>query len=183
MPEDDSPPWKGDGLAPTRDAQRRCLKIPHTGMAVIIDLEGDRGWHPKNKQDVAKRLALWARRNEYGHPQLVASGPLFAGIGIEGATIRVRFTSTGSGLVVGSKSGIEPLVLTPGEPLRNFTIASEDKVWVNATAVIDGTDVLVTAPQVPHPVAVRYAHCQDPKGCNLYNKEGLPASPFRSDAW
>ncbi len=183
MPEEDSLPWKGDGLSPTRDAQRRSLAIPHTGMAVIIDLEGDRGWHPKNKQDVAKRLALWALRNEYGRSNLVISGPLYESIAIEGAKVRVRFTSTGGGLVVGAKSGIEPMALTPNEPLRNFALAGEDKVWVNATAVIDGTDVLVSAPQVAHPVAVRYAHCQDPKGCNLFNKEALPASPFRSDNW
>lgn len=89
----------------------------------------------------------------------------------------------GGGLVSGTKSGPEPVHLTPGQPLRNFAVAGADKKWARATAVIDGNDVLVSSPEVPNPVAVRYAYCQDPKGCNLFNKENLPASPFRTDDW
>jgi sialate O-acetylesterase len=183
MPQKDSLPWQGDGLSPTREAQRRSLAIPHTGMAVIIDLEGDSGWHPRNKQDVAKRLSLLALKNQYGRSNLVASGPLYRSISVEGKAIRIRFDSVGSGLMVASKNGMEPVEPTPGKPLRNFSIAGEDRTWVPAVAVIDGADILVSSPEVPNPVAVRYAYCQDPPGCNLYNKEGLPASPFRTDVW
>ena len=183
MPQKDSLPWQGDGLSPTRDAQRRSLAIPHTGMAVIIDLEGDAGWHPRNKQDVAKRLSLWALRNEYGQKDLVVSGPLFKDIAVEGAKIRIHFDSVGTGLMIATKTGLEPVKLTPSEPLRNFAVAGADRKWVLANAVFDGNDVVLSSLEVPNPVAVRYAYCQDPTGCNLYNKEGLPASPFRTDNW
>lgn len=183
MPQKDCLPWQGDGLSPTREAQRKCLSIPHTGMATIIDLEGSSGWHPTNKQDVAKRLSLWALRNEYGRKSLVVSGPLYKQMDVQGTKIRVRFDSVGSGLVIGTKSGPEPVKLTPDQPLRNFAVAGADKKWVCATAVINDNDVLVSSPDVANPVAVRYAYCQDPEGCNLYNKDGLPASPFRTDDW
>ncbi|MEI7900370.1 MAG: sialate O-acetylesterase [bacterium] len=183
MPEKEHSPWSGNGLAPTRDAQRRSLDIPHTGMATIIDLEGSSGWHPGNKQDVGKRLALWALRNEYGRTNLVASGPLYTSRRVEGNAIRVSFDSVGSGLVVGTKTGREPMKLTPDQPLKNFAIAGADKKWVHARAVISGNDVLVSAPEVAKPAEVRYAYCQDPVGCNLFNWEGLPASPFKTDEW
>jgi len=183
MPQKDCLPWQGDGLAPTREAQRKCLAIPHTGMATIIDLEGDSGWHPRNKQDVAKRLSRWALRNEYGRHDLVVSGPLYRDMAVEASKVRLHFDSVGTGLLIGAKSGPEPLQPTPGRPLTNFAVAGADQHWVRATALIDGKDVLVSSPEVPQPVAVRYAYCQDPVGCNLYNQEGLPASPFRTDAW
>jgi sialate O-acetylesterase len=183
MPQKDCVPWQGDGLAPTREAQRKSLAIPYTGMATIIDLEGSSGWHPANKQDVAKRLSLWALRNEYGQKDLVVSGPLYKTHSVEGASIRIRFDSVGSGLVIGAKSGREAMKLTPDVPLRNFALAGADKRWFHAKAVLEGNDVLVSSPEVPSPVAVRYAYCQDPVGCNLFNKEGLPASPLRTDEW
>jgi len=183
MPQKDNPPWLGDGLSPTREAQRRCLAIPNTGMATIIDLPGDSGWHPRNKQDVAKRLALWAMRNEYGRKDLVASGPLFREMAMEGSKVRIRFDSVGAGLAVGVKNGLEPVKLTPEQPLRCFAVAGADRRWVHATARIDGKEVVVSSPEVPQPVAVRYAYCNDPEGANLYNREGLPASPFRTDEW
>lgn len=183
MPQKDNPPWLGDGLAPTREAQRLCLAIPHTGMATIIDLEGDSGWHPRNKQDVAKRLARWALHHQYGQQNLITSGPLYQDMSVEGSRIRLRFGSVGAGLVCGTKSGPEPLKLTPGQPLKNFAIAGADKRWVHASAAIAGNEVLVSAPEVAQPVAVRYAYCQDPQGCNLFNQDGLPASPFRTDDW
>lgn len=183
MPQKDNPPWMGDGLSPTREAQRRCLAIPNTGMATIIDLPGDSGWHPRNKQDVAKRLALWAMRNEYGRKDLVVSGPLFREMAVEGSKVRIRFDSVGSGLVVGAKSGLEPMKPTPEQALGCFAVAGADRRWVHATATIDGDAVVASAPEVPQPVAVRYAYCNDPEGANLYNREGLPASPFRTDEW
>ena len=183
MPQKDTPPWKGDGLTPTREAQRRSLAIPHTGMAVIIDLPGSSGWHPPNKQDVAKRLSLWALRNEYGRKDLVCSGPLYSGMTVEGSRIRLTFDHTGSGLMVGTKNGLEPVKPAPDQPLNSFAMAGADRKWVLADAVIDGATVVVSSPEVPKPAAVRYAYCQDPEGANLYNKEGLPASPFRTDEW
>lgn len=183
MPTKDQSPWLGDGLAPTREAQRRSLAIPQTGMATIIDLPGDSGWHPRNKQDVAKRLSLWALRNEYGNKDLVVSGPLYRDMKVEGNRIRVRFDSTGSGLAIGAKEGLKPVEFPAGVALKCFAVAGADRRWVHATAVIDGTDVVVSSPEVAQPVAVRYAYCNDPEGANLYNREGLPASPFRTDDW
>jgi sialate O-acetylesterase len=183
MPQKECLPWQGDGLAPTREAQRRSLAIPHTGMATIIDLEGNSDWHPRNKQDVARRLSLWALRNEYSRSNLVVSGPLFNRMTVEGDRVRIRFDSVGSGLMVATKDGLEPVKPRPDEPLRNFAIAGADRKWVHAKAVIEGKEVLVYSTEVPSPVAVRYAYCQDPTGCNFYNQEGLPASPFRTDNW
>jgi len=183
MPQEDNPPWQGDGLSPTREAQRRSLAIPHTGMAVIIDLPGDPGWHPRNKQDVSKRLSLWALHHQYGQEELVYSGPLYREMIQEEGAIRIRFDHTGSGLMAGTKDGLNPVQPAPGQPLASFAVAGADRQWVPANAVIDGHDVVVSAPEVPEPVAVRYAYCQDPEGANLYNKEGLPASPFRTDQW
>jgi sialate O-acetylesterase len=194
MPEKDHSPWLGNGLAPTRDAQRRSLDIPHTGMAVIIDLEGSSGWHPGDKQDVGLRLSLWALRNEYGMKDLACSGPLYKSMTVEGNRIRIKFDNVGSGLMIASKTGVAPIKRTPDQKLNSFAIAGSDPAapagsavasnrWFNASATIDGNDVLVSAPEVPNPVAVRYAYCNDPEGCNLYNKEELPASPFRTDNW
>ncbi len=183
MPQKDNPPWQGDGLAPTREAQRKCLAIPHTGMAVIIDLPGDSGWHPRNKQDVAKRLSLWALRNEYGLKDLVVSGPLYRDMVVEGDHVLVRFDHAGSGLMAGAKDGLKPVLPTPDVQLSGFAVAGADRKWALAKAEIGGHGVRVFTPGVPNPVAVRYAYCQDPAGANLYNREGLPASPFRTDEW
>jgi sialate O-acetylesterase len=183
MPQKNDPPWQGDGLTPTREAQLKSLAIPHTGMAVIIDLPGDAGWHPRNKQDVAKRLSLWALHNDYGREDLVFSGPLYKSLAVEENRIRIRFNHLGSGLMVGTKDGLQPVKPAPDQPLRSFAVAGGDRKWVLAKAEIDGYDVVVSSPEVPKPIAVRYAYCQDPEGANLYNKEGLPASPFRTDDW
>ena len=167
-------------------AQFRALTIPHTGMAVAIDLAdpGNPGdIHPKNKKDVGERLALWALAKDYGKKVPAYSGPLYQSMKVEGHKIRLRFDSVGSGLVVARKSGYEPPVQEPRGKLQRFAIAGADRKWVWADAVIDGKTVVVSSPEVPNPVAVRYAFATNPEGCNLYNKEGLPASPFRTDAW
>ena len=183
MPENDHSPWLGNGLSPTREAQRKCLSIPHTGMASIIDLEGSSGWHPGNKQDPAKRLTRWALRNEYGMKDLVPSGPLYKSMRVEGSTIVLGFDAVGTGLMVGLKKGLEPVQKASNTTPGSFAIAGGDKKWFPAKAAIKGAEVVVSSPDVAKPVAVRYGYCNDPDNCNLYNNEGLPASPFRTDEW
>ncbi len=166
-----------------RDAQRRCLAIPHTGMASALDLGDADDIHPKNKADLGERLALWALANEYGKRGLVVSGPLFRELKIEGGKARVTFDSLGGGLITAHKQGRTPAVEDKGAKLRRFAVAGADKKWVWADASIEGESVVVSSPEVPAPVAVRYAYSSNPEGANLYNRAGLPASPFRTDAW
>jgi sialate O-acetylesterase len=166
----------------TRMEQLKCLQIPKTGLAVTIDVGDADDIHPKNKFDVGERLALWALAKDYGK-QYVCSGPLYKGMQVGKGKIRITFDSVGAGLMIGKKEGLRPTLEEPGAKLKRFAIAGEDKKWVWADAVIDGNSVVVSSPVVPKPVAVRYAFSMNPEGCNLYNKEGLPASPFRTDEW
>jgi sialate O-acetylesterase len=101
----------------------------------------------------------------------------------ETGRVRIVFDSVGSGLTVATKTGREPIVADPRGKLQGFAIAGEDRKWVWADAVIDGETVLVSSPAVPKPLAVRYAFTMNPASANLYNKDGLPASPFRTDDW
>jgi sialate O-acetylesterase len=179
-------PAGGDGWANVRMAQTKTLSIPNTGMAVAIDLadaDNPDDIHPKNKLDVGERLALWALAKDYGKTGLVHSGPLYKGMALEGDKIRISFDSVGTGLTVASKTGRNPIVAEPQGKLQRFAIAGDDRKWVWATAVIDGDSVLVSSSEVPKPAAVRYAFAMNPAGANLYNKDGLPASPFRTDDW
>ena len=181
-------PAGGNGYAKIRNAMRIAAQtIPNCGLAVAIDIGNAKDIHPKNKYDVGYRLSLWARRDVYGEKDLVVSGPLFKELKIEGDKARVVFDHVGSGLFAGEKGPDTPgerPTATPDGKLRGFAVAGEDKKWYWAEAVIDGNDVVVSAKEVPAPVAVRYAFRANPMGdCNLYNKEGLPASPFRTDAW
>ncbi|MBO7721941.1 MAG: sialate O-acetylesterase [Kiritimatiellae bacterium] len=181
-------PAGGNGYARIRNAMRIAAQtIPKAGLAVAIDIGNAKDIHPKNKYDVGYRLSLWARRDVYGEKDLVVSGPLFKKLEIEGGKARVIFEHTGSGLFAGEKGPDTPGVApeaTPGGKLRGFAVAGADRKWHWADAVIDGKDVVVSSAEVPAPVAVRYAHRANPMGdCNLYNKEGLPASPFRTDDW
>ncbi len=177
-------PAGGDGWAMIREAQRKCLTIPHTGMAVITDIGAARDIHPKNKQDVGYRLAQWALHQTYGKAALVPSGPLYKSMKVEGKSIRLAFDHVGSGLMVGErKQGLAPTKEVVGGKLGRFAIAGSDKKWYWADAKIDGDAIVVSCKQVPKPVAVRYGYCMNPVGANLYNKEGLPASPFRTDKW
>jgi sialate O-acetylesterase len=181
-PTDD--PAGGDGYSHVREAQRQSLAIKNTGMAGIIDIGEAGNIHPANKQDVGLRLALWALGNEYGRKNLIFCGPLFKSSRVEQGAIRVTFEHAGSGLMAGIKNGLDPVTENPEGVLKRFAIAGEDRQWHWADARIDGTDsVLVSSPSVPSPVAVRYAFSHNPEGCNLYNREGLPASPFRTDDW
>jgi sialate O-acetylesterase len=160
------------GWAMTREAQLKTLSLPNTGMAVISDIGEWNDIHPLDKEDVGKRLALWAEKLAYGDQQVVYSGPLYQSMKVQGNRIVLQFANTGSGLMAkGNKE------------LKYFAIAGADKKFVWANATIEGNKVVVWSDQVPQPVAVRYAWADNPEGANLYNKEGLPASPFRTDDW
>lgn len=175
-----------DGWANVRIDQLKTLSIPQTGMAVAIDLanpENPGDIHPLNKRDVGDRLALWSLAKDYGKKDLVYSGPVYKAMKVENGKIRIAFDHIGTGLMIGIKNGMEPTVIDPAAKLKRFAIASEDKKWHWADAVIDGKTVVVSSPSVPKPVAVRYAYAKNPEGCNLYNKEGLPTSPFKTDSW
>jgi len=155
--------------AELREAQTMTLSLPKTGMAVIIDIgEGD-NIHPKNKQDVGKRLALAALAIAYGR-DIPYSGPMYDSMKIEGDKVRLTFRHVNGGLV--AKGGV----------LKGFAIAGDDRKFVWADAKIDGDTVVVHSDKVAKPKAVRYAWADNPE-CNLYNKAGLPASPFRTDDW
>lgn len=156
-----------------REAQLQTTKIcPNTGMASAIDIGEALDIHPKNKRDVGHRLAQWALAKTYNR-KLVANGPHYADYSIEGSRIRIRFTDIGSGL----------LIKDPNGKIKTCYIADESRKFVPAEAVIDGDTLVVSAAEVKAPMAVRYAWADNPEGCNLYNAEGLPASPFRTDAW
>ncbi|MGM0620051.1 MAG: sialate O-acetylesterase [Bacteroidota bacterium] len=158
--------------ARTREAQMEALKLPNTAMAVAIDLGEWNDIHPLNKKDVAKRLALAARKTAYNENDLVASGPIFQSMKINGKKAVLTFSNVGSGLVAKG-----------GGKLKQFAVAGADKKFVWAKAKIKGNKVIVWSPDVKNPVAVRYAWADNPEGANLFNKEGLPASPFRTDEW
>lgn len=159
--------------AELREAQFMTLSnTPNTAMAVGIDIGDAITIHPVDKKDVGLRLALAARQLVYKEKKLVASGPLYRSVKQKGNTLVISFNNTGSGLM--SKDG---------QPLKYFAIAGEDKKFVWAEAVIKGNTIVVSAPAVSNPVAVRYAWADNPEGVNLFNKEGLPASPFRTDDW
>jgi sialate O-acetylesterase len=154
------------------EAQTMTLKSSsNTGMAVTADIGDVTNIHPKNKQEVGRRLALWAMAKVYGKKQMVYSGPIYKSMKIKSNQIVLSFNYCGSGL----KSG-------DGKPLAEFTIAGADKVFVPAKAEIIGKTVVVSSEKVANPAAVRYAWHDDAQS-NLANEEGLPASLFRTDSW
>ena len=182
-------PAGGDARAPVREAQRLAsLEIPKCGLAVTIDIGDTKDVHPKNKLDLGLRLARWARRDVYGEKDLVPSGPMFRSQRVADGKVRLSFDHVGSGLMVGVKepnsAGVDPKPADITVGLKGFSVAGADKRWHPATAEIEGSEVVVSSPEVSDPVAVRYAFRGNPMGqCNLYNREGLPASPFRTDKW
>ena len=139
-------------------------------MAVTTDIGEWNDIHPLNKEDVGKRLALAAQKVAYGDKKVVYSGPIYQSMKIEGNKIILTFTNIGGGLI--AKGGGE---------LKYFAIAGADKKFVWAKAKIKGNKIIVWNDSVTNPVAVRYAWADNPEGANLYNKEGLPASSFRTD--
>ena len=159
------------GWARIREAQLQAFKtIPNTALAVTYDVGEWNDIHPLNKKDMAKRLFLGARKVVYGE-KLVYAGPVYKDMKVEGNKIIITFTDTGRGLM--AKGGI----------LKHFAIAGEDRQFVWADAVIRGNKVIVSSKDVKQPVAVRYAWSDNPEDANLCNKEGLLASPFRTDNW
>jgi len=170
--------WGAQSIDPTtdhptaiiRDEQRRLLNVvTNIGMAVTIDIGDPANIHPKNKQEVGRRLALIAKAKVYGETNEY-SGPLYDSMNVEDNVIRLHFTHSESGLTAA------------GGNLVGFTIAGEDKKFYWADAKINSDMVLVSSPEVPHPVAVRYSWGAHPMW-SLFNRAGLPASPFRTDNW
>lgn len=162
---------KIDGIASAelREAQFKTLSLPNTGMAVITDIGNVADIHPTNKLDVGNRLALWALAKDYDK-SVVYSGPLYKSMKVDGNKIILHFDSVGGGLV--AKDG----------DLTHFTIAGDDQKFVEAKAVIVGNTVEVSSPKVSKPVAARFGFT-DIATPNFYNKEGLPATTFRTDTW
>ena len=167
--EPSDPPW-----ATLREAQMLTAKtLPHSGLALAIDIGDAKDIHPKNKQEVGRRLALNALAQDYGQ-HIEFQGPWYKSCTVEDAAMRITFDHLGGGLVARDYEG------KPADKLVGFSIAGADKHFVWAEARIDGDTVVVSSPQVGKPVAVRYAWANNPL-CNLYNKAGLPAVPFRTD--
>lgn len=153
-----------------REAQLKTLSVPNTGMAITIDLGEWNDVHPLDKKDVGIRAALAAEKVAYGENDIVYSGPIYQSSKVDHNKIIVTFTNIGSGLISND-----------GDELSQFAIAGADKKFVWAHAKIDSDKVIVWNKEIPNPMYVRYAWADNPRGANLYNKEGLPASPFRTD--
>lgn len=170
----------GDGWAKIREAQRRFMDFKNTGMAVIIDIGEAGNIHPKNKQDVGRRLALWALAETYGK-NIECSGPIYKSVKFKGNQAVVSFSHVGKGLMVGKKEDLQPAKEDENGKLKWFSICGKDGKWHHAKAVISRDKVVVSSEKVSNPVAVRYAYTMNPQGCNLYNKDGLPASPFSTE--
>ncbi len=159
------------GWAELREAQFLTSKtVSNAGLAVTIDQGEADDVHPKNKREVGRRLARWALGTTYGRKGAF-SGPLFDRAVTDGDRIRVQFNHVGGGLVA-----------LDSKPLRGFAVAGDDRVFHWAKAEVRGSELVVWSPEVKKPVAVRYAWADNPD-CNLYNRDGFPASPFRSDDW
>jgi sialate O-acetylesterase len=153
-----------------RESQLRALAIPHTGMAVTVDVGEYNDIHPKDKKDVGYRLALAAEKVSYGENNIVYSGPIYKSMNTGGNKITLSFTNIGSGLIA-----------KDGGALKCFEICGVDDEYFPAKTKIDKDKIIVWSDKVTKPVAVRYAWANNPEGANLYNKEGLPASPFRTN--
>ena len=160
----------GSTWAELREAQTMATSLPNTGMAVTIDIGDPKDIHPRNKQDVGKRLAALALQKTYGISK-IASGPVYKSMQVQGNKAVVQFTGVGKGL------------MTKQDVIAGFEIAGADQRFYPAKATIAGTTVVLSADEVANPVAVRYAWADDDSNANLFNKEGFPAAPFRTDNW
>jgi sialate O-acetylesterase len=162
----------GSSWAELRDAQRRTLSVSDTGMVVATDIGDADDIHPRNKQAVGLRLALHALKNQYGK-KINAGGPLYRSMRVNGGRIELSFTEVGRGLAVAGG----------GAELRGFAVADGRRQFLPAQARIEGDKVIVSRPDMPEPAAVRYGWVDNPGESNLFNRDGLPASPFRTDDW
>ncbi|MHC4399866.1 MAG: sialate O-acetylesterase, partial [Planctomycetota bacterium] len=163
-------PSETTGWVMVREGMLKTLSLANTGMAVTLDVGEAGDIHPKNKQDVGKRLAFWALATTY-EQDVVACGPIYKSMSGRNGRITIAFDHVGGGLVARG-----------GGPLRGFAVAESDRKFVWAEAEIEGDTVVVSCPKVDRPVAVRYAWANNPDA-NLTNRAGLPASPFRTDDW
>lgn len=164
----------GSDWAELREAQDMALQLPKTGMASAIDIGEAKDIHPRNKQEVGRRLALAALYVEYGKDKLVYSGPRYEKLNVENGEAYIQFSNVGKGLIAKDKYGY----------LKGFSIAGPNKKFYWAKAkILDDKTVKIYSDEVSNPVAVRYGWADNPDQANLYNKEGLPANPFRTDAW
>ena len=171
MATDGEPPRQSD-WALLRESQVSALELPNTGQAVIVDLGEADDIHPRNKQDVGARLALAARKVAY-REDIIHTGPAYRGHEIDKSRVVLYFDHVGGGLVAGGHD----------EKVGGFAIAGPDRRFVWADARIEGDRVVVWSDRVAEPVAVRYGWANNPEHANLYNREGLPAAPFRTDSW
>ena len=177
------PQWSSYAWTYLREEQRRALDVEGTGMIVTIDLDNAGDIHPPNKIAVGERLARWplARLHSRG---VTVSGPIYRGMSIRDGTVVASFDPVKAGLMVGRVDGVTKVVDAGDDALNGFELAGKDGAWRRASATIAGSTVVVSSTEVRHPVAVRYAcHPQAPakRPWNLYNRAGLPASPFCSD--
>lgn len=170
-----------DSWTTMRFEQIKCLALTNTAVAVTFDVS-DYVAEARNRQDPAERLARCALAGEYGR-KIVSSGPSLKNQRVEGDHIIVSFNHVGAGLVVGEKRGLAPLAELKDGALKGFAIAGADKKWYWADARIVGDTVVVRSDKVAAPAAVRYACSANPVAANLYNRDGLPAVPFRTDDW
>ncbi len=165
-------PEPGDSAwAELREAQTMTLSLPKTGQAIAIDIGEADDIHPRNKQDVGIRLCLLAQNIHYGDRDVVASGPTYKSMSVNGSKVTLTFTNVGGGLM--SKDGL---------PLSGFAVAGPDRKFHWAQARISRSTVIVSSDAVENPVAVRYGWADNP-AVSLYNAAGLPAGPFRTDNW
>jgi sialate O-acetylesterase len=167
------PSATGGSWAIIREAMTQAAKLPNTGQAITIDVGNPADIHPRDKTTVGHRLALVARQVAYGE-EVHAFGPTYRSFTVQGDRVVIDFDHAHHGLVArGSADGT----------LRGFAIAGADRRWVWADARIEGNRVVVRSDLVKNPVAVRYAWSGNPEGVNFFDREGLPAAPFRTDAW
>ncbi len=163
----DRPAW-----AVLRESQTAALALPRTGQAVTIDVGEPTNIHPRNKQEVGRRLALVARSVAYGE-RVVSTGPVYRSRQVRGGRIVLAFDHLGGGLVSRAADGA----------VQGFAVAGADHHFVRAEARIEGSRVVVWSERVPDPVAARYAWADYPLYATLYSRAGLPATPFRTDRW
>jgi sialate O-acetylesterase len=177
------PQWSSYAWTYLREEQRLALDVNATGMVVTIDLDNADDIHPPNKIDVGERLARWPLAKLFSR-KVAFSGPIYRGSSTRDGTITVMFDAASGDLMVGRGGGVNNVAEAPDEALHGFELVGDDGVWREAQATIRGHTIVVGSKEVPRPLAVRYACHPQPPGkrpWNLYNKAGLPASPFCSD--